>query len=83
MPSKSMPSKLLDRLNLDHRRLSQVLDVIDAAAKQIETAAHGEALDHLEAALRYVAEYPDEVHHPLEAMDSLFDSIHLAARSRA
>ena len=66
MPSKSMPSKLLDRLNLDHRRLSQVLDVIDAAAKQIETAAHGEALDHLEAALRYVAEYPDEVHHPLE-----------------
>ncbi len=62
---------VLQRLHDDHRHLAVVLDALETLAD--DGAPPPARFDLLRAALAYVADYPDAVHHPLE--DRLFDHL--------
>ena len=60
---------LAQRLHDDHRRLTQVLGVLDA---QIDRLARAEEIDFdlMLDAMTYITEFPNRLHHPVE--DVLF-----------
>ena len=65
-------SNILDRLTLDHRRISKVLGQLAGVA---HAAAEGEQvdIDRLYCMIDYLGEYPHKVHHPTE--DIIFNAL--------
>ncbi len=63
---------VLDRLHADHERLEEVLTRLEAIANKPDPLSP-EDKDLLVQGIRYIAEYPDAVHHPLE--DRLFEHL--------
>ncbi len=63
------PAGVIARLRRDHRRLEQVLERLQALIEASDPMPV-EHLDVLLSGIRYIAQYPDAIHHPLE--DRLF-----------
>lgn len=60
---------VVDRLLIDHKRLSQILAIIEELAERLDELRDNER-HVLISGIDYISEYPDAVHHPLE--DRLF-----------
>ena len=58
-------SHILERLKLDHVRLRNVLNELNAAAEEAATGKTS-AEDRLFCMMDYLVEYPHEIHHPIE-----------------
>lgn len=63
---------LMTRLITDHQRLDQVLTLLEAELERLEA---GDDVDYqlVSDTLRYLAQYADQVHHPLE--DAVFEQV--------
>jgi len=61
-----MTAKILNRLHTDHQRIEKVLAAIDALSAGAGGHALDEDVDKLICLVEYVAEYPDQIHHPFE-----------------
>lgn len=74
--------EVLARLHEDHERLAKILDLLEALAARYD-GARGTELELLAAAVDYIVEYPDAVHHPLEdRVFSMLDEHRLSAEQR-
>ena len=60
---------LAQRLHDDHRRLTQVLDVLEAQIDRVARAEDAD-LDLMLEAMTYITDFPNRLHHPVE--DVLF-----------
>jgi hemerythrin-like domain-containing protein len=67
---KAYEPAILTRLNEDHQRLAQVLEVFEHQYRALE-ADEGPDYELLRDILDYVQSFPDTLHHPTE--DALFD----------
>ena len=61
-----MTAKILNRLHTDHQRIAKVLHAIEELAADTREHALDEDVDKLICLVEYVAEYPDQIHHPFE-----------------
>ncbi len=70
--------QIIERLILDHRRMSCLLDLLPEVA---DAAINGDehAADRLYCMIDYLSGYPNEVHHPTE--DIVFDRLRQAGLS--
>ncbi len=57
---------VLSRLQNDHRRMRNVLNALKNAAEELTLPVTEHELDALYCLVSYMADYPDQVHHPLE-----------------
>lgn len=56
---------VLDKLHNDHKNFSQLLNFLEQELNQLKQCEHAE-LELILIAIRYMKEYPDHIHHPLE-----------------
>ncbi len=56
---------ILDKLHDDHKNFSQLLSFLDRQLNLLEEYEHSDLASTLDA-IKYMKEYPDYVHHPLE-----------------
>jgi len=61
-----MSAKILNRLHTDHQRIEKVLQTIESFATDTRDPSFDEDIDKLFCLVEYVAEYPDQIHHPFE-----------------
>lgn len=66
-------TSVLEHLGRDHQRIEQVLRLIESEITRFDDDDNEVDLNAVAAALAYIKEYPDTIHHPVE--ERMFDAL--------